>query len=95
MRLAMKPGVSLAQGHRLAQAQIGELGERTDRLAPVTGGRHDLQQAQIARRVEEMRDGEAAGEIGRHAFPSAASGRWWKYLELRIASGFTMPASLA
>ena len=46
MRLAMKPGVSLAQTTRLAQAQIGELGQSADRRAALSrGGRHDLQQA--------------------------------------------------
>ena len=60
MRLAMKPGRVLAEHDALAQAHVGEARDASTASGRVAGPAHDLQQAHIARRIEEVGDEEVA-----------------------------------
>ena len=52
--------------NRLAEAAVGELGYRRDGCRVALGRGDDLQQAHVARRIEEVRAEPAAAEVGRH-----------------------------
>ena len=51
-----------------AQAPVGEIGQRLKGRRPPGGPGDDFQQAHVARRIEEMRDGEVARGLGGQAF---------------------------
>ena len=48
--------------HALAEPHIAQLGQRLHRVRPRIRSLHDLQQAHVARRIEEMGDAEVAPE---------------------------------
>ena len=74
IRLAMKPGVSLQRTTRLAELQVGEAVDGGDGVRARARPGGDLEQPQVARRVEEMRDQEVGGEAAGMVSTRVASG---------------------
>ena len=67
MRLAMKPGVSLHCNTVLPSDSVSEAANVVGMHPAHVVGLDDFEQLREARRVEEMRDHEIAGEALRHA----------------------------
>ena len=65
MRLAIKLGVSCAANDGLAQSSIAELGNSGNIGRIGIGGGNDLEQAHVARRIEEVRAEEVRLQLRR------------------------------
>ena len=68
MRLAMKLGVSLLRTTPLPRRRSANSSTASRIAGSVSGPGNQLQQMQIARRIEEVRAQEVAAELGRKAF---------------------------